>query len=345
MSRKTTASRFAPSVRAGSATHFDVRDVPRCKKPLTLICGVCGASGRYKVGTVLLNPMKAKASKAEDIADAVGFTGYFRCRKCDAGGPWKLPVETTAYLTMMLMLSVDGAEDVPLIPGCIATFDKRTFRYATEGEAHLKQLIDREPQRAFLWVRLGNLYSHASVHDRAEKAYRRALELDPEDIEAHAMLGDLLVETGRRLEAVPNWHAVLRNVREAHQLNKDLRRNLARRAIEQLLAAHAESKGQIDLLPTVDPEEYAKHRADGPEVVELREFDLGSEAGIEELCGMFVEPPRRRDRGLFRRPRRRVAEASDEYVAAPLRRTAVAPGRNDPCPCGSGHKYKKCCGR
>ena len=26
-------------------------------------------------------------------------------------------------------------------------------------------------------------------------------------------------------------------------------------------------------------------------------------------------------------------------------RTAKAPGRNDPCPCGSGKKYKNCCGR
>ena len=24
---------------------------------------------------------------------------------------------------------------------------------------------------------------------------------------------------------------------------------------------------------------------------------------------------------------------------------AKPPGRNDPCPCGSGKKYKKCCGR
>jgi uncharacterized protein len=23
---------------------------------------------------------------------------------------------------------------------------------------------------------------------------------------------------------------------------------------------------------------------------------------------------------------------------------APTPGRNDPCPCGSGKKYKKCCG-
>jgi uncharacterized protein len=26
------------------------------------------------------------------------------------------------------------------------------------------------------------------------------------------------------------------------------------------------------------------------------------------------------------------------------RRVAPAPGRNDPCPCGSGKKYKKCHG-
>ena len=25
-------------------------------------------------------------------------------------------------------------------------------------------------------------------------------------------------------------------------------------------------------------------------------------------------------------------------------KAATAPGRNDPCPCGSGRKYKKCCG-
>lgn len=29
----------------------------------------------------------------------------------------------------------------------------------------------------------------------------------------------------------------------------------------------------------------------------------------------------------------------------PIRRSATKVGRNDPCPCGSGKKYKKCCGR
>jgi uncharacterized protein YecA (UPF0149 family) len=32
-------------------------------------------------------------------------------------------------------------------------------------------------------------------------------------------------------------------------------------------------------------------------------------------------------------------------IAAPIRRTTPKVGRNDPCPCGSGKKYKKCCGK
>ena len=33
------------------------------------------------------------------------------------------------------------------------------------------------------------------------------------------------------------------------------------------------------------------------------------------------------------------------YAKQPVRRETPKIGRNDPCPCGSGKKYKKCCGR
>lgn len=36
---------------------------------------------------------------------------------------------------------------------------------------------------------------------------------------------------------------------------------------------------------------------------------------------------------------------TDSPTPAPLRRANAKIGRNDPCPCGSGKKYKKCCGR
>jgi SEC-C motif-containing protein len=34
-----------------------------------------------------------------------------------------------------------------------------------------------------------------------------------------------------------------------------------------------------------------------------------------------------------------------EQIAAPPAHNDTVVGRNDPCPCGSGKKYKKCCGR
>ena len=38
--------------------------------------------------------------------------------------------------------------------------------------------------------------------------------------------------------------------------------------------------------------------------------------------------------------REKARQARQAYQAAALTRK---PGRNDPCPCGSGKKYKKCC--
>ncbi|MGL4253920.1 MAG: YecA family protein [Fusobacteriaceae bacterium] len=35
----------------------------------------------------------------------------------------------------------------------------------------------------------------------------------------------------------------------------------------------------------------------------------------------------------------------DQYIAGNLQRQSQKVGRNDPCPCGSGKKYKKCCGK
>jgi uncharacterized protein YecA (UPF0149 family) len=32
------------------------------------------------------------------------------------------------------------------------------------------------------------------------------------------------------------------------------------------------------------------------------------------------------------------------FAASQIIRAAPKIGRNDPCPCGSGRKYKKCCG-
>jgi preprotein translocase subunit SecA len=40
-----------------------------------------------------------------------------------------------------------------------------------------------------------------------------------------------------------------------------------------------------------------------------------------------------------------MTNAPDQAAARPLQREEPKVGRNDPCPCGSGRKYKKCCGQ
>jgi preprotein translocase subunit SecA len=39
------------------------------------------------------------------------------------------------------------------------------------------------------------------------------------------------------------------------------------------------------------------------------------------------------------------ADGGDDDAAQPVRRERPKVGRNDPCPCGSGKKYKKCHGK
>jgi hypothetical protein len=74
----------------------------------------------------------------------------------------------------------------------------------------------------------------------------------------------------------------------------------------------------------------------------------GIEDTIEELqtWASFAEKPTSRPKTLSHQPKPQSAALQEPADPVPSlaasRRTRV--GRNDPCPCGSGKKYKKCCG-
>ena len=44
-------------------------------------------------------------------------------------------------------------------------------------------------------------------------------------------------------------------------------------------------------------------------------------------------------------PRQMVTNRDDEEGGRKPVKAGAKTGRNDPCPCGSGKKHKKCCGR
>lgn len=79
----------------------------------------------------------------------------------------------------------------------------------------------------------------------------------------------------------------------------------------------------------------------------LGTVDGGEEdnTGIVEFAARFRAQGRLnelRERSRFRREADRNWVYVDGETAL---RPAKKPGRNDPCPCGSGRKFKQCCGR
>jgi SEC-C motif domain protein len=86
----------------------------------------------------------------------------------------------------------------------------------------------------------------------------------------------------------------------------------------------------------------------GLEVVDVDRGGPGDDAGTVEFIARFAVngvENRHHERSEFVRQGGQwvYAGGKDLLQRQPLRR-AASPGRNDPCPCGSGRKYKKCCG-
>ncbi|HWT82292.1 MAG TPA: SEC-C metal-binding domain-containing protein, partial [Candidatus Methylomirabilis sp.] len=101
-----------------------------------------------------------------------------------------------------------------------------------------------------------------------------------------------------------------------------------------------------------------EYKREGFEMFEAMEARIANET-VERLMKVqvAVEPERVAQAGdLSRRPlapptdgRRRDREATPSRSLRPAAASAVTSprakvGRNEPCPCGSGKKYKKCCG-
>jgi len=91
---------------------------------------------------------------------------------------------------------------------------------------------------------------------------------------------------------------------------------------DALLAMHAFARENHP-----DPE----LRIESPTPGLRKELLVAMAAGLMEIYEYFQE--------------KRDALADAEYSREPIVRSTPKIGRNEPCPCGSGKKYKQCCGR
>jgi uncharacterized protein YecA (UPF0149 family) len=84
-----------------------------------------------------------------------------------------------------------------------------------------------------------------------------------------------------------------------------------------------------------------------PFAVLADELDLVGEEGADGKIIEDAEPHRSQYRAMLPdfvvRLHEYWAAWRREHTSPPVRRPPKV-GRNEPCPCGSGRKYKKCCG-
>ena len=86
----------------------------------------------------------------------------------------------------------------------------------------------------------------------------------------------------------------------------------------------------------------------GLDILETEAGGPDDERGVVEFVARFSmkgEDLAHRERAVFERAEGRWYFKDGELVKPKqFRRETPKVGRNDPCPCGSGKKYKKCCG-
>lgn len=86
----------------------------------------------------------------------------------------------------------------------------------------------------------------------------------------------------------------------------------------------------------------------GLEVLDTQQGGEHDDSGVVDFHARYVldeTPHDHFERATFRRENGvwRFLDAK-AITHEPIRREGDKVGRNDPCPCGSGRKYKKCCG-
>ncbi len=153
-----------------------------------------------------------------------------------------------------------------------------------EAIARYKEKIEENPNNVKYHLGLGNIYGNANQPTRARPYFERAMELDPEYLQAQYGLAQIAEESG-------DYAGALKILGQG--------------------------------LPHLN--RFKHYQMPAEEIVTFQ----------AAYCAFYNEMIKRSGSEL---PRIRIPD-----VSKPVKREGKKVGRNEPCPCGSGKKYKKCC--
>lgn len=132
------------------------------------------------------------------------------------------------------------------------------------------------------------------------------------------------------------------------EIMRQIERNVLLRCVDHYWMDHIDAMDE--LRNGIHLRAYAQHNP----IVEFRNesydmFNAMSEAICEDTAKMMLSIKKVTDDDLKRREAAKITAENvgggDTKGRTVVKTKSQKVGRNDPCPCGSGKKYKKCCGR
>lgn len=279
---------------------------------LELRCDACGQANRYEVSSVFMSP--------DTGSDGIVVGGDLHCLSC--GKDAELHVTPMARVAVMaetvLILSAQQANKTYRGPLKIQTFKMHDSTLMSPKQAleHYQQAVAREPHSVEQWLGLGNCLFHIRRMRKAQLCFERCLALDPACPEAALQRASFFLE-----------------------LQKDMKK-----AFNVLHTCFTHIKDwKFYRCVDLSAKEFSKHYCS--EYLSLAE-ELAVPLNVQGVLSRFddlfkkLSLSSKASRAVGHSGRNSWRDSSVD-VLEPIKKSQV--GRNDPCPCGSGKKYKKCC--
>lgn len=319
-------------------------------------CARCAVEARVRVPWVTIDPRVRRGAEAG--WDGVALATIFTCAGCGAVDAYEVCEESY----QRLILEKDSGAGSRVIAGITKLWDGTVARRPAEALVILRALTETRPNSAEAWRRLGNFCERYELRDESLAAWRKAVEIDADEFEAaYSVAAELFASTTEEIsqETARYLRLAIQRFANTRACPPERRADFAEALAEHLFDLADAADGPIVLLASWAGSESKSEAFVNVSSAELqrlvRRDTLHRFLAREDLFALdVVESRQSEDRTnlelLLGASDENEARAIAQYLreaAAPKApvRAAPRPGRNDPCPCGSSKKYKKCHGR
>jgi hypothetical protein len=314
-------------------------------KPISsfpLRCTKCGHTYEYELENIYVCKNGSTV-----IGDIIQCKGCGSIETYDITAPSRMRITAEMLRVVAFQQAQEKGEVSGQLDSPVKTFkrlDMTTLgrKVKSTGEAYhlLKAEIEKYPQNADIQKRMGNLLKNGGKPDLAFPYYLEAIRINPDDVESHYSIVDMLIDQKRYEEAISYLERLVPLCRECKMAERR-RRNMFSALLDQAQIIRQETGHNVELFPLAKTENLAV--TNNSITIDLRSFELADPEDFEWLYNAFRHGQVPENRLKSEVPIE-ATPLGGKTLQLPVAKVEKV-GRNDPCPCGSGKKYKKCCGR